>query len=365
MEIQRLFAPDSNAVGLRAGSAGRRSVAIAGVRAAHAVGALNALRADRALDAVVAVHERPHALAAALRERHVVVDGAAIVRRWLGLPQGPDPEFAMSDVTALDRRWCGVGERSDTGRALRRLVRDLTPDRAPDFATIAAATFAAMGKVRSPPGLDELVHGRAGPSGENASDTDLADLMMALPYVWRRCGLTRRPLAGVMARPRLLFATNIDGPPEITPAAPPALAAWIDAVAAAADESGARVRRVQRYLADAEARIARAPHAAPLRRVMAAALVTPLLWPQRLAEIDGTDPTTAWRVLRRAAGLGLIGRVPGTGTGRGGGEGYAHAMWLDAAGLHDRRRPPGWPPEPASRPDIVVLAADFAHGALR
>ena len=346
-----------------AAGAGSRAVAIASVRAARALGALDALRADRALDAVVAVHERPRALAAALRERHVVIDSAAIVRRWLGLPQGPDPEFAMSDVTALDRRWRGVGDRSNTGHVLRRLVRSLTPGRVPDFAAIGAATFAAVGKVRSPPGLDDLVHGRTGRSGDGAPETDLADLMMALPYVWRRCGLTRRPLAGVMARPRLLFAPHTDDPPEITPAAPPALAAWIDAVAAAADESGARVRRVQRYLADAEARIALAPHAGPLRRVVAVALVTPLLWPQRLAEIDGTDPTTAWRVLRRAAGLGLIGRVPGTGLG--GGEGYAHAVWLDAAGVHVRRRPPGWPPEPASRPDIVVLAADFAHGAPR
>ena len=203
MEIERILGlgpkPLPRAVG-----AGSRAVAIASVHAARALGALDALRADRALDAVVAVHERPQALAAALRERHVVVDGAAIIRRWLGLPQGPDPEFAMSDVSALDHRWRGVGDRSDAGHALRRLVRSLTPGRAPDFAAIAAATFAAMGKVRSPPKLDDVLQGRTGRSSDGAPETDLADLMMAQPYVWRRCGLTWRPLAAVMARPRLL-----------------------------------------------------------------------------------------------------------------------------------------------------------------
>ena len=181
-------------------------------------------------------------LAAALRERHVVVDAAAIVRRWLGLPQGLDPEFAMSDVTALDRRWRGVGERTDTGRVLRRLVRSLTPSaNAPDFAAIGAATFAAMGKVRSRPELDDIVHGRTVVSGEGPAEIDLADLMMALPYVWRRVGLTRRPLAGVMARPRLLFAPVAEDLSEMATAVPPPLAAWIDAVADAAAASAARV----------------------------------------------------------------------------------------------------------------------------
>ena len=118
---------------------------------------------------------------------------------------------------------------------------------------------------------------------------------------------------------------------------------------------------IQRHLAAAEALIADAPHAAPLRRIMAVALVTPLLWPQRLAELDGTDPTTAWRALRRAAGLGLIARVPGT--GRGGGEGYAHALWLDAAGVHDRIRPAVAVSNGARRPGIVDLAADFGYAA--
>ena len=338
---------------------GRRAASLAIAGALRAICVLDRAVDGHPLQRAWARAEQEFALATAARETGREADPAAILSARLGAIRLPRGHIQLGDLDATARRWAAVAQRKGP-EELRRLVRTLAPDRgAPDLAGLAERTLAALGTctVSSWSLSTDPATGR--PTIETASVAagaiDAGDVALALPFALRRIGLTRSLLPAVTGRNRALAS---EGDPLAN------LARWARTLAMQADEGGARLRLLERYVGLVERRLAQVRRPAALRRLVEVGLESWAIWAAGLARRTGVEVSSAWRTLEQAAEMGLVVAVPGQRRSRGDGTLYAAPPWLRLAGLiaAPRGRPPASAPRRVAVPDSgdAMAEADAA-----
>ncbi len=293
--------------------------------------------------------EREVALATAARESGFEADPQSIIAARLGSLTLPRGHVQLGDLEDRARRWAPLAQRKGPAE-LRALVAKLAPVRGDrDLVALAERVARALGDcTQSSWEFDEDPKTsvrvlRNIPAEPGA--VDAGDLALALPFAFRRIGVTTTVLSGLVGRPRV-FARE-----DVTPLA--ALTNWAEMLERQAEEGAFRLRELHLYAVQVERQLADVRRPAALRRLVGVALGSWSVWAAKLARDTKVDISSAWRTLEQACDIGLVVEVPGQKRSRGDGTLYAVPPWLRMAGLMSVRR---------GRPAIMVLAGGVGSG---